>query len=103
MLNGQNRPAKRPTGPTSPSRPSGAPRSTRVLEETKRPADQPFSIAALPDLRGLLLVALVAAWLAGIFLGNLAAFPSWPLLMLAAGCGVLAIFARQFGVPLPLR
>jgi competence protein ComEC len=99
MLNGQNRPAKRPTSPSSPSQPSGAPRSARVLAETKRSADQPFSIAALPDLRGLLLVALVTAWLAGILLGSLAALPFWPLLILAAGCGVLVVFARQFGIP----
>ncbi|HEY7358317.1 MAG TPA: ComEC/Rec2 family competence protein, partial [Ktedonobacterales bacterium] len=102
MLNGQNRPAKHPTEPEQTPPSAGAPRSTRVLTETKRPANQPLSIAVLPNLRGLLLVALVAAWLAGILLGSLASLSFWPLLILAAGCGALAIYARQFGIPLRL-
>ncbi len=58
-----------------------------------------FSIAALPDLRGLVLVALVAAWLAGILFGSLATLAFWPLLLLAGAAGALAAFARQFGFP----
>lgn len=102
MLNGQNRPPKRPTGPGQPSSPAGVPCSTSVLAETKRPAGQPPSIAVLPDLRGVLLVALVAAWLAGILLGSLASLSFWPLLILAAGYGALALYVRQFGIPLHL-
>jgi competence protein ComEC len=99
MLNGQNRPAKRPTRQERSPLPAGAPRVTRVLPEPERPASQPFSTAALPDLRGLLLVALVAAWLAGILLGSLAALSFWLLLLLAGASGVLALAARQFGLP----
>src|SRR5579885_243375 len=102
MLNGQNRPSKRPNEPASSPLPAGAPRSTSVLTGTKRPDSQPPSIAVLPDLRGLLLVALVAAWLAGILLGSLVSLSFWPLLILAAGCGVLALYVRQFGIPLHL-
>jgi competence protein ComEC len=99
MLNGQNRPMKRPGSPTQPPTPAAAPRATRGLPETRRPASQPLSISALPDMRGLLLVALVAAWLAGILFENLTGLSFWPLLVLAGAGGVLAIFVRQFGLP----
>ncbi|HEY7347941.1 MAG TPA: ComEC/Rec2 family competence protein [Ktedonobacterales bacterium] len=86
MLNDQNRPPKRLIVPVQPS----------------LSASQPPSMAALPDLRGLLLVALVAAWLAGILLASLAALPLWPLLVLSGAAGLLAVLMRRFGRPAPL-
>ncbi len=86
MLNGQNRPAKR---------------STRALPKTKRPTPQRLSIGALPDMRGLLLVALVAAWLVGILLESLAALPFWPLL-LAGAAGVVALLVYRHSPPTPM-
>ncbi len=98
MLNDQNRPAKRPTSPAMNPQPAGSSRATRVLPESERPATQPPSIAILPDLRGLLLVALVTAWLAGILLGSLTALSFWALLVVAVVCGALAVCARRFGL-----
>ncbi len=57
------------------------------------------SIAALPNLRGLLLVVLVAVWLLGILLGSLINLPFWPLLILAGVAGILALFARRVQPP----
>ncbi len=99
MLNNQNRPAKHPTEQERVSLPPGAPRATRVLPETARPPGEPLSISVLPDLRGLLLVALVAAWLAGMLLENLAALPLWLLLLSMGACGALALSLRQAGLP----
>jgi competence protein ComEC len=51
-----------------------------------------------PDLRGLLLVALVCAWLVGIFVASFAALPFWLLVGAGAGCGGLASLAPWLGL-----
>src|SRR5579871_1232468 len=99
MLNGQNRRQERSTSPVPSSRGTPEARVTSVLPESERPRQQPFSIAVLPDLRGLLLVALVAAWLAGILLGSEAALSLWALLLVAGACGSLAFCVRRVGLP----
>jgi competence protein ComEC len=102
MLKDQNRSPERPHGLTTFPWPAGAARSGTALLERERPATQPFSIAALPDLRGLLLVALVGAWLLGILLESLVTLSSWSLLLIAGAAGVLAVYTRQSGRSLPL-
>jgi len=102
MLNNQNRPAKRPPGQARVSLSAGAPRATRVLAETARPPGEPLSISRLPDLHGRLLVALVAAWLAGMLLEHVAALPLWLLLLGVGACGALAASLRQAGLPKPI-
>jgi len=52
---------------------------------------------AIPDLRGLLLVALVSAWLAGILLDQALLPPSYGLLAGAGGALVLEVgLSRSF-------
>lgn len=73
-------------------------------QHPQRPAVQRPSEAApgaflFPDLRGLLLVWLVCAWLVGILVGNLVALPFWLLGGAGVGCMVLTWLARWLGLP----
>jgi competence protein ComEC len=102
MLNSHNRAQKRATDPARASLPPGAPRSTRILPEMAHPASEPLNISVLPDLRGLLLVALAAAWLVGIALENWAGLPLWALLLGAGVCTGLAMYFRWLDLLLPL-
>ncbi len=73
-------------------------------QRPQQPTERPPSGAALetfafPDLRGLLLVGLVCAWLVGILVGNLVAFPLWLLGGAGVGCMGLAWLARWLGLP----
>ncbi len=86
-------------GVAQPFRPAGTRRATRMLPETASAGGQAGNTAALPDLRGLLLVALVAAWLAGILIESLASVSLWPLLLVAGAGGTLAVLLREFGLP----
>lgn len=100
MPKDQNRPPERPPSLATFFRPAGVAHSTTALLERERPAARPFTIATLPDLRGLLLVALVVAWLVGILLESLVTLSFWPLLIFAGAAGMLAVCARRVGLTL---
>src|SRR5579885_2572489 len=102
MLNSRNHPQKRATDPARTALSPGVPRSTSTLPETAHSASEPLTISLLPDLRGLLLVALAAAWLVGIALENWAGLPLWALLVGAGVCTGLAMYFRWLDLLLPL-
>jgi competence protein ComEC len=77
-------------------RPAHARRTTSVLPETTRAGRHTVGKTALPDLRGLLLVALVAAWLAGILVESLVWVSLWLLLLVAGVGAALAALIREF-------
>ena len=93
MLNSPDRPQKRAAPPARAPLPPAAPRATRILPETARPS-QPLTISRLPDLRGLLLVVLVVAWLVGIALESWVGLPLWALLVGAGVSATLAVLSR---------
>lgn len=71
-------------------------RQLRPSAQTSRQQPDGFTF---PDVRGLLLVALVCAWLGGVFLASFAMLPFWLLVGAGAGCIGLAVLSRWLGLP----
>ena len=84
------------------SRPSAPPLKVDAIGAPKKPTQasrQQESVFAFPDLGGLLLVALVSAWLGGIFLASFVALPFWLLVGAGIGCIGLTVLSRWLGLP----
>ncbi len=76
------------------SRSAGMPGASSTLPEQAYVVHRLAGIRTLPDLHGLLLVALAAAWLAGILCESRLALPLWLLLPAGGGCVTLALLLR---------
>src|SRR5690349_16818725 len=79
-----------------PSERSGA---ARARSETQEAKQHHPGASMLPDVRGLLLVVLVAGWLAGILFESWTVFPFWLALLVGGGCGILALLMRWLKLP----
>ncbi len=76
-----------------------APPITRTDKQPARVSRQQQDGFIFPGLRGLLLVALVCAWLGGVFLANVAVLPFWLLVGIGTGGIGLAVLSRWLGLP----
>jgi competence protein ComEC len=94
MSDQQHRLPKQTRTIRQPLQPSERSRATRVLPETQETKQHPLATSMLPDVRGLLLVVLVAGWLAGMLFESWTALPFWLTLVIGGACGILALLAR---------
>src|SRR5690349_5154307 len=81
-----------------PQQPPAPARASRALHDSPGIRGHAPGMFTFPDLRGLLLVALVCAWLAGILLASIATFPFWLLVAVGVGCIALAALTRWLGL-----